>query len=63
MKVLNAMQLKKGAKTKGPSVHASLTQPIQFVSAKEKDDLPTDNNKLFDDRFEGGKKEGNAASK
>jgi len=38
MKVLNAMQLKKGAKTKGPSVHASLTQPIQFVSAKEKDE-------------------------
>lgn len=38
MKVLNAMQLKKGAKAKGPSVHASLTQPIQFVSAKEKDE-------------------------
>ena len=38
MRVLNAMQLKKGAKAKGPSVHASLTQPIQFVSAKEKDE-------------------------
>ena len=38
MRVLNAMQLKKGAKAKGPSVHASLTQPIQFVSSREKDE-------------------------
>ena len=32
------MQIKKGAKAKGSSVHASLTQPIQFVSIKEKDE-------------------------
>jgi hypothetical protein len=38
MRVLNAMQIKKGAKAKGSSVHASLTQPIQFVSIKEKDE-------------------------
>ena len=38
MKVLNAMQLKKGAKAKGSAVNASLTQPIQFVSSKEKDE-------------------------
>lgn len=38
MKVYNALQLKKGAKVdKGP-VNASLTQPLQFIPAKEKDD-------------------------
>jgi len=38
MKVYNALQLKKGAKVdKGP-VSASLTQPLQFISAKKKDD-------------------------
>ena len=38
MKVYNALQLKKGAKVdKGP-VNASLTQPLQFISAKKKDD-------------------------
>tara|TARA_R110000765_G_scaffold407582_1_gene504980 strand:- start:1578 stop:4349 length:2772 start_codon:yes stop_codon:yes gene_type:complete len=38
MRVLNAMQLKNGAKAKGSAVNASLTQPVQFISAKEKDD-------------------------
>ena len=38
MKVYNAMQLKKGAKTKERSVHASITQPVQFLSTKEKDE-------------------------
>ena len=39
MKVLNALQMKKGAKadSKYPS-SASLTQPLQFISAKKKDD-------------------------
>ena len=38
MKVYNALQLKKGAKVdKGP-VNASLTQPLQFIPAKDKDD-------------------------
>ena len=37
MKVLSAMQLKKGAKAEGAHVSASLTQPLQFLSAKEKD--------------------------
>ena len=38
MKVYNAMQLKKGAKTKERNVHASITQPVQFLSNKEKDE-------------------------
>tara|TARA_R110000787_G_scaffold100505_2_gene205494 strand:+ start:2466 stop:5231 length:2766 start_codon:yes stop_codon:yes gene_type:complete len=38
MRVLNAMQIKKGAKTKGSALNSSLTQPIQFISSKEKDD-------------------------
>ena len=38
MKVLNALQIKKGAKTEGRAVSASLTQPLQFISAKKKDD-------------------------
>ena len=37
MKVYNALQLKKGAKVdKGP-VNASLSQPLQFIPAKDKD--------------------------
>ena len=35
MKVLNALQIKKGAKTEGRAVSASLTQPLQFISAKK----------------------------
>ena len=40
MKVLNALQLKKGAKAKsnGYPSGLSLTQPIQFISLKQKDD-------------------------
>ena len=40
MKVLNAMQLKGGAKadTSGYPTSSSLTQPIQFLPAKKKDD-------------------------
>ncbi len=38
MKVYNALDLKKGAKGEGYPTTASLTQPIQFLSAKEKDD-------------------------
>jgi len=38
MRVLNAMQLKSGAKAKGYSASSSLTQPIQFISANDKDD-------------------------
>ena len=40
MKVLNALQLKKGAKadTNGYPTGLSLTQPIQFLSSKQKDD-------------------------
>ena len=38
MKVLNALQMKKGAKADSRSVSASLTQPVQFISAKKKDD-------------------------
>tara|TARA_R110001592_G_scaffold126655_4_gene338062 strand:+ start:9335 stop:12088 length:2754 start_codon:yes stop_codon:yes gene_type:complete len=38
MKVYNALQLKKGAKIdKGP-LNATLSQPLQFIPAKEKDD-------------------------
>ena len=38
MKVYNALQLKNGAKIdKGP-LNATLSQPLQFISAKEKDD-------------------------
>jgi hypothetical protein len=38
MQVLNAMQLKKGAKAEsGYPTTSSLTQPIQFLSAKQKD--------------------------
>ena len=38
MKVLSAMQLKNGAKAEGAHVAASLTQPLQFIGAQEKDD-------------------------
>ena len=38
MRVLNAMQLKSGAKGEGYPTSSSLTQPIQFLSAKKKDD-------------------------
>ena len=38
MKVYNALDLKKGAKGEGYPTTASLTQPIQFLSAKEKDE-------------------------
>jgi len=38
MKVLNAMQLKNGAKAKKSALNSSLTQPLQFISSKEKDD-------------------------
>jgi hypothetical protein len=38
MKVYNAMDLKKGAKVDKSPVNASLTQPLQFISSKKKDD-------------------------
>ena len=38
MRVLNAMQLKSGAKGEGYPTSSSLTQPIQFLPAKKKDD-------------------------
>jgi hypothetical protein len=38
MKVLNAMQLKKGAKTKKVNESSSLVQPLQFLLSKEKDE-------------------------
>ena len=39
MRVVNALQLKKGAKTEGKyPTTSSLTQPIQFLPAKKKDD-------------------------
>jgi hypothetical protein len=38
MKVLNAMQLKNGAKSDGGSTYSSLTQPIQFIPSSEKTD-------------------------
>ena len=38
MKVYNALDLKKGAKGEGYPTTSSLTQPIQFLPAKEKDD-------------------------
>ena len=38
MKVLNAMQLKAGAKGEGYPTSSSLTQPIQFLPSKKKDD-------------------------
>jgi hypothetical protein len=38
MKVFNALQLKKGAKSEGYPTSSSLTQPIQFLSAKKKND-------------------------
>jgi hypothetical protein len=38
MRVLNAMQLKSGAKGEGYPTSSSLTQPIQFLSSKKKDD-------------------------
>ena len=38
MKVLNAMQLKNGAKGEGYPTSSSLTQPIQFLSKKKKND-------------------------
>ena len=37
MKVFNAMQLKAGAKGEGYPTSSSLTQPIQFLPAKKKD--------------------------
>ena len=37
MKVLNAMQLKKGAKAEYNRM-GSITQPIQFIPRKDKDD-------------------------
>ena len=37
MKVLSAMQLKKGAKATETPIHGALTQPLQFISAKKKD--------------------------
>jgi hypothetical protein len=38
MRVYNALQLKKGAKVDKDPVNASLTQPLQFIPAKDKDD-------------------------
>ena len=38
MKVLNAMQLKSGGKGEKYSTSTSLTQPVQFLSAKKKND-------------------------
>ena len=38
MRVLNAMQLKKGAKAEGGPTYSSLTQPIQFLPTSEKTD-------------------------
>tara|TARA_R110001632_G_scaffold210404_1_gene335475 strand:- start:2943 stop:5705 length:2763 start_codon:yes stop_codon:yes gene_type:complete len=38
MKVFNALQLKNGAKGEGHPTSSSLTQPIQFLPAKKKDD-------------------------
>ena len=38
MKVYNAMQLKSGAKAEGFSPSSSLTQPLQFLPNKKKDD-------------------------
>jgi len=39
MQLYNAMQLKAGAKVKGEGLtNSSLTQPLQFIKAKEKDD-------------------------
>ena len=38
MKVFNALQLKNGAKGEGQAASSSLTQPIQFLPAKKKND-------------------------
>ena len=38
MKVFNALQLKNGAKGEGYPTSSSLTQPIQFLPSKKKDD-------------------------
>jgi len=38
MKVLNAMQLKNGAKAEGGPTYSSLTQPVQFLPSSEKTD-------------------------
>jgi hypothetical protein len=38
MKVFNALQIKKGAKGEGYPTSSSLTQPIQFLPSKKKDD-------------------------
>ena len=38
MRVLNAMQMKDGAKAEGGPTFSSLTQPIQFLPYKKKDD-------------------------
>jgi hypothetical protein len=38
MKVFNALQLKNGAKGEGYPTSSSLTQPIQFLPSKKKND-------------------------
>ena len=38
MRVFNALQIKKGAKGEGYPTSSSLTQPIQFLPAKKKND-------------------------
>jgi hypothetical protein len=38
MRVLNAMQLKNGAKAEGGPTYSSLTQPVQFLPSSEKTD-------------------------
>ena len=38
MRVLNAMQMKNGAKAEGSATFSSLTQPVQFLPSKDKTD-------------------------
>ena len=38
MRVLNAMQMKNGAKAESGPTFSSLTQPVQFLPYKQKDD-------------------------
>ena len=38
MKLYNALDLKKGAKAEGYQATSSLTQPVQFLPQKDKDD-------------------------
>ena len=38
MRVFNALQIKKGAKGEGYPTSSSLTQPLQFLPRKKKDD-------------------------